>query len=233
MDGGQVFVGSGLRRPAFEWTPCNVERLKKMWLEDNMAASAISDELGCSRNAVIGKVHRLKLADRQQDVERIRKHITPEQAEWIAEKLKAGWSYRIIASHIGCSALTIKERARKLGLTDCHVPVASGPRHLAVHQIREEVRPEAATKSFGDPCSIFELTRTSCRWPFEGEGYQAMFCNAEAPEGQSYCRCHYAIATRPTEMGPRYLRRLAAKGHSKGSSSTPCAHILAGDWDAQ
>ena len=46
------------------WTDERVELLKKMWAEGN-SASAIAKELGgVTRNAVIGKVHRLGLSNR-------------------------------------------------------------------------------------------------------------------------------------------------------------------------
>ena len=46
------------------WTDERVEILKKMWV-DGEAASAIAKELGgVTRNAVIGKVHRLGLSNR-------------------------------------------------------------------------------------------------------------------------------------------------------------------------
>ena len=47
------------------WTDERVELLKKMWLE-GLSASQIANELahGITRNAVIGKVHRLGLSGR-------------------------------------------------------------------------------------------------------------------------------------------------------------------------
>ena len=46
------------------WTDERVELLKKLWA-DGLSASQIAAELGgVTRNAVIGKVHRLKLSAR-------------------------------------------------------------------------------------------------------------------------------------------------------------------------
>ena len=46
------------------WTDERVERLKELWAE-GMTASQIASNLGgVSRNAVIGKVHRLGLSNR-------------------------------------------------------------------------------------------------------------------------------------------------------------------------
>src|SRR5215217_4269829 len=50
------------------WTEERIERLKKMWTEGS-TASQIADELGgVSRNAVIGKAHRLGLEARPSPV---------------------------------------------------------------------------------------------------------------------------------------------------------------------
>ena len=50
------------------WTEERIERLKKMWA-DGATASQIADELGgVSRNAVIGKAHRLGLEQRPSPV---------------------------------------------------------------------------------------------------------------------------------------------------------------------
>src|SRR5438045_3942695 len=50
------------------WTDVRIERLKKMWA-NGATASQIADELGgVSRNAVIGKAHRLGLEQRPSPV---------------------------------------------------------------------------------------------------------------------------------------------------------------------
>src|SRR5947209_17519794 len=53
------------KRPDMQtWTDERVERLKKLWA-DGLSASQIAGELGgITRNAVIGKVHRLGLSRR-------------------------------------------------------------------------------------------------------------------------------------------------------------------------
>jgi GcrA cell cycle regulator len=45
------------------WDDERIERLKKEWAEGG-TASSIGNRMGCSRNAIIGKVHRLDLPDR-------------------------------------------------------------------------------------------------------------------------------------------------------------------------
>lgn len=47
----------------FDWSPDRVAKLAEMWAE-GISAAAIGKELGCGKNAVIGKRRRLKLPDR-------------------------------------------------------------------------------------------------------------------------------------------------------------------------
>jgi GcrA cell cycle regulator len=47
------------------WTTENMETLRQMWA-DGASASKIGEVVGKTRNAVIGKVHRLKLTPRQR-----------------------------------------------------------------------------------------------------------------------------------------------------------------------
>src|SRR5512141_1623281 len=58
------FLAQGVRGQLMGWTEERVEKLKKLWL-DGLSASQIAKQLGgVTRNAVIGKVHRLGLSGR-------------------------------------------------------------------------------------------------------------------------------------------------------------------------
>ena len=49
-----------------KWTSDRVKLLKKYWREDLMSASQIAEKLGnTSRNAVIGKIHRMGISVRK------------------------------------------------------------------------------------------------------------------------------------------------------------------------
>ncbi|MFT4057898.1 MAG: GcrA family cell cycle regulator, partial [Novosphingobium sp.] len=62
------------------WTDERIEKLTKMW-EGGSTASQIADELGgVSRNAVIGKAHRLGLKARPSPVKANEKPVRPAPA---------------------------------------------------------------------------------------------------------------------------------------------------------
>ena len=63
-DAWRALDTSGLGGKAVGWTDERVELLKKLW-QDGLSASQIAKQLGgVTRNAVIGKVHRLGLSGR-------------------------------------------------------------------------------------------------------------------------------------------------------------------------
>ena len=59
---GDTQIGAG--QSQMEWTEERVETLRMLWTEGN-TASEVSRRLGVTRNAVIGKVHRLGMGGRQ------------------------------------------------------------------------------------------------------------------------------------------------------------------------
>ena len=57
------------------WTDERLHLLKAMWSDGN-SAKVIADELGFTRNSVIGKIHRLGLPRRQTTVSADRERMT-------------------------------------------------------------------------------------------------------------------------------------------------------------
>jgi GcrA cell cycle regulator len=59
------------------WTEERVELLRRLWIE-NFSASRIAAELGgVSRSAVIGKIHRLGLSERDQPTSSLKRQSKP------------------------------------------------------------------------------------------------------------------------------------------------------------
>src|SRR3954468_12550524 len=73
------------------WTDERIERLKGLWMQ-GMTASQIAEELGAvSRNAVIGKAHRLGLQSRPSPVKPNEDGSAPAAAPAAAEAESAPW----------------------------------------------------------------------------------------------------------------------------------------------
>jgi GcrA cell cycle regulator len=57
---------SGGAASSAAWSDDQVDRLKALWADETLSAAAIARRLGVSRNAVLGKVHRLVLSNRRE-----------------------------------------------------------------------------------------------------------------------------------------------------------------------
>lgn len=185
---------------AMSWTDERVEHLKKMWLE-GLSASQIAGELanGITRNAVIGKVHRLGLSGRV-------KSPAPTPARTRA-KLPAGDTPRP------------EDEARPDDQVQSPVvPVTHGNLALAMEA---RPAPAPAPRSNGEEVvvpisqrvSIMELRESMCRWPL-GDPSTADFryCGSKNHTGIGpYCAHHARIAYQPAQDRRRDRERRAAR----------------------
>ena len=90
------------------WTDERVELLKRLWMEGR-TASQIAQELGeITRNAVIGKAHRLGLSGRPSPV---RAEVRPAGASALAERAKAPRMAQAVPAR--ATLLTITDRMCK------------------------------------------------------------------------------------------------------------------------
>ena len=157
------------------WTDERVEQLSKLWLEGR-SASQIAAELGLgiTRNAVIGKVHRLGLAGRA-------KVATPQPAA-VAARTKAK-----------APAGQAPEPVKPPEAEPVVVPLRSV---TAIVPAASEVGLPTTER-----VTIMDLRETSCRWPM-GDPSQAefRFCGAKTGIGSGpYCATHARLAFQPTQ----------------------------------
>lgn len=157
------------------WTDDRVDLLKKLWAE-GLSASQIAGRLGSvSRNAVIGKVHRLGLSGRAT-TSRMKSH-RPRQR--MASKRMAKSRY----ATIGNPAL----RALYNAETNVYLPPTE-----------ELVIPVAERKS------IQTLTEVTCRWPIgDPQHTEFHFCGKNKVPGLPYCEFHARRAFQPPQTRRR------------------------------
>ena len=151
------------------WTDERVELLKKLW-SDGLSASRIAGELGgITRNAVIGKVHRLGLAGRAK---------TPSSSTPRARKPRSAPAFRTMRPSVrGNTALA-------------HAAVA--------YDLDREPEPIENIIPIGQRCSLVQLSEGKCRWPIGDPGQaEFFFCGGKAIEGLPYCGYHARIAYQP------------------------------------
>ncbi len=170
------------------WTDERVELLKKLWSE-GLSASQIAGELGeVTRNAVIGKVHRLGLSGRAKTVAapaRPRAKTRPEEAP---EQPEQKAPPRPIVQGNVALAPVLEEMVEE----------APAPRVVELNVVPT-----------GQGCTIMNLTEYTCRWPVGEPGSESFhFCGARANPGVPYCAHHARIAYQPVQ-DRRRDRRLA------------------------
>jgi GcrA cell cycle regulator len=164
------------------WTDERVELLKKLWME-GLSASQIAAELGegVTRNAVIGKVHRLKLSARAKPTNTApRARPAPRPA---APRR---------ASSAAPSAATISAKPR----VSMSRPQVMGATALAVSPDMETelyVAPAAAELFIPEDkrLSLLQLNEHTCKWPIgDPLTKDFYFCGQHSLETGPYCDFH-------------------------------------------
>jgi GcrA cell cycle regulator len=186
------------------WTDERVEMLKKMW-SDGQSASQIAKELGgVTRNAVIGKVHRLGLSNRTAGTAPAPK---PEPKAKAAAKpeAKAKPAPKTEAARPATPPLETKSAnpARR------QIIPAGQP--LPPQPSANEISPEALAKvneveKKAKKISLMELTERTCKWPVGDPATPDFwFCGLPVQAGKPYCEAHVGVAFQP--MSARRDRR--------------------------
>ena len=186
------------------WSDERVAVLKKMWLEGN-SASEIAKELGnITRNAVIGKVHRLGLSNRDTNVSKA--GVTAEKS---IKALKRGRPPKIkkepkkrgrpqkITQPKDLNDTTL-ERGKPISASgtiersnDSRLEVVSD---LSEETLKDLLKVEMKSKKI----SLMDLTERTCKWPIGDPATEEFwFCGHEAEPGKPYCKTHISIAFQP------------------------------------
>ena len=181
------------------WTDERIERLKKMW-KDGATASQIADELGgVSRNAVIGKAHRLGLEQRPSPVKHEEKEKKPAPAPVAAEpsaKAEASAPRAAApAAHAPAPRSGPEMQYRSIGPGgfirqgpgEQQAPIPPAPPRRLV--------PAKPSPEVADKTSLLELNDRICKWPIGHPGEPDFhFCGEQANPGFPYCVQHCGVA---------------------------------------
>jgi GcrA cell cycle regulator len=169
------------------WTDERVELLKKLWT-DGLSASQIAAELGnVTRNAVIGKVHRLGLSGRAKDAKPASS--APQRARKAAVRAPS-------------APAPIAPQAHS------NVVVAPIPLQPVVEE-PEVLTEDDVAVPMSERVTIMDLRESMCRWPMgDPTKPDFRFCGARSITGLPYCTHHARIAYQPVTDRKRE-RRLA------------------------
>jgi len=156
------------------WTDERVETLKKLWL-DGLSASQIAKQLGgVTRNAVIGKVHRLGLSGRA----------APSQPA--RPVFKAPRPARPAATTV-----PIARRA---------APTAEPPPVVSVAEPASAATALAPRVEERGVATVLTLGAHMCKWPIgDPSSDEFSFCGRRSSEDGPYCIEHARVAYQPQQ----------------------------------
>jgi len=167
------------------WTDERVELLKKLWME-GFSASQIAAELGdgVTRNAVIGKVHRLKLSGRAKPASAAPRARTAP---------RSGAPRRVSSGSMGArsslSASVMKHRnmgsAPMIGATALKISEDLEVEAYVAPQVQELFIPVEQR------LTLLQLSEQTCKWPI-GDPLtpEFYFCGQHSEDGKPYCDFH-------------------------------------------
>lgn len=143
------------------WTPQHIETLRELW-EAGLSASQIAHKIkGFSRNAVIGKLHRLGLTRKYKS-----------QPGLTAGGRQSALLYRKKGRAMRAAKASASRRvSAPVPQADAYVP-----------PIMSEAAPPNAT-------TLHDLRNDQCRWPYGDEIF--VFCPETQVLGSSYCPGHH------------------------------------------
>jgi len=188
------------------WTEERIERLKKMW-HDGATASQIADELGgVSRNAVIGKAHRLGLEQRPSPVKQGEEKEVKKAAPAAAAPKPATHKVEAPKAHAAAPAAPHAAPASpqrsstemqyrsigpggfiRQGPGEQQAPIPPAPPRRLV--------PAKPSPEVADKTSLLDLNDRICKWPMGHPGEPDFyFCGEPANPGFPYCVQHCGVA---------------------------------------
>lgn len=174
------------------WTEERVAELKKLWAEGH-SASQIAKRLGnVTRNAVIGKVHRLGLSGRATPSRPVKR--PPRLAR---PRPQPGMRPAIARTDVAVG-LESEE------MLSVNMPIEA-PEPIEPHRLPN-----------GDMVTVLTVRDSMCKWPI-GDPADANFgfCGHGTAEGSPYCAEHARVAFQPAKKRERrarefdYIQRLA------------------------
>ena len=162
------------------WTDERIEFLRELWSE-GLSASQIAAQLGgVSRNAVIGKVHRLKLSSRGR-------------AKAVPARQKKAPQATTATKSVQRTVAATRSATASIGATALQEQFNDEP--FAYQYIRPV---ENVVVPISRRLQLVQLSERTCKWPTgDPLSKDFSFCGNDAAESGPYCGYHSKVAFQP------------------------------------
>jgi len=189
------------------WTDDRVDILKTMWGEGKSASQIATELGGVTRNAVIGKVHRLGLSNRPAKTTKATTANTAKPSKAAAKPKVA----KTITTPVG------KQKKEPAPVANIHPPIPrprpiiTAGKPLPPQRSANEVSAEALAnvkkiEEKARKLNLMQLTERTCKWPIGDPATDEFwFCGHPVDPGKPYCETHVSVAFQP--MSSRRDRR--------------------------
>ncbi|MGN0929505.1 MAG: GcrA family cell cycle regulator [Alphaproteobacteria bacterium] len=158
------------------WTDKKIEKLKKLW-EKGLSTAEIGKKLDFSKNAIVGKVHRLGLSNRTSPIKSSPK--TVKKNTEILSETKTKNTSKNVAKSIDNSQKTAKKE----------------PSRVVKNESVKVSKVSLKNKKTTAGLSLLELTSDLCCWPIDDINSENFhFCGKKVFKNKPYCLEHCAIA---------------------------------------
>ncbi|MBB3997440.1 GcrA family cell cycle regulator [Aureimonas pseudogalii] len=197
------------------WTDERIDLLKRLWGE-GQSASQIAGQLGgVTRNAVIGKVHRLKLDSRLKSATAAEMPVlvaVPKPSRPVLVESVPVPAPEIVA------APRILTPVQATPMQATPVPATTAPSRPTLHAVMganalkiepeedvlgevetiAEPRPSGEVVPISRNLTLVQLSERTCKWPL-GDPLSAefRFCGNHSHDASPYCQYHARIAFQP------------------------------------
>jgi GcrA cell cycle regulator len=152
-----------------EWNDETIARLRVLWAE-GLSTAEIGRRMGISKNAVVGKAHRLNLPARPSPIRRD-------------------------AGQAGTPRVAAPRRVVGPTLPPLSVPPVAAEPGQARPPVRREVAAVAARPAPVRAVAYRSTRSVACCWPIGEPGTKSFrFCDSEAAAGKPYCTEHAQLA---------------------------------------
>ncbi len=195
------------------WTDERIDQLKQMW-QKGLTASQIAEELGgVSRNAVIGKAHRLGLQSRPSPVKAADRAAAPKPAKRITLDSKAEVARSKPAPVV--AAPTVIQSPQRAAAPVPSIPLLTNPNAPTGAQLRSigpggfirqgpgdqappatpapprRLVPAKPSPEIAGKTGLLDLNERVCKWPLGHPGEPDFhFCGDKVNPGFPYCVAH-------------------------------------------